>query len=190
MDYKKSLKLHLGITWKSEPLEIEFDSSTPIGAIKDNFLVLEYPPYNGRKLWCYTTCGMSSDLRGNSIEVHIFSKEKDLNMPNLLAMVAHYHLTVKNINLWHTVNFGMSWKQASECTFGLISLPYLDGPDIENFIYENKSFKLFWLIPITKQEVEFKKKRGIESLEELFEKHNFDYANPRRKSTVSSWRIF
>ncbi|WP_345229760.1 suppressor of fused domain protein [Olivibacter ginsenosidimutans] len=42
----------------------------------------------------------------------------------------------------------------------------------------------YWLIPIMEEEVDFKKKYGIERLEEIFEANRFDYIDPFRKSVV------
>jgi hypothetical protein len=40
------------------------------------------------------------------------------------------------------------------------------------------------LIPITRNEKEFKKTRGLEALEEIFEKRSFNYAEPMRASVI------
>jgi len=44
--------------------------------------------------------------------------------------------------------------------------------------------KCFWLIPVTKAEVEYKKAFGLESLEQRFEAAQFDYTDPHRPSVV------
>jgi hypothetical protein len=41
-----------------------------------------------------------------------------------------------------------------------------------------------WLIPITKAEREFKKAQGLEALEALFEKKQFNYLDPARPSVA------
>lgn len=70
----------------------------------------------------------------------------------------------------------------SACTYGLISLPYLDGPSLE--WNADRSVRFLWLIPITKAERDFKMKNGLEVLEARFEEMGFDYADPARASVV------
>jgi hypothetical protein len=66
-----------------------------------------------------------------------------------------------------------------------ISLPYLDGPELEDMqVNQNKSIKFYWLIPVTAKEVDFKKSKGVEALESKFEQRAFDYIDPQRRSTV------
>ncbi len=157
------------------------------GAIKElgeDFLILEFPPQKSRMMWTYATCGMANSSNKKPVELHIFSNERDEFMVELLTVVAHFHKFGKKLDLWHTVNFGRSWKPKSLCLYGLISLPYLDGPNLEILNIENKTIHFYWLIPITKEEVVFKKEFGIDSLEDIFENENFDYTNPYRKSVI------
>lgn len=46
-------------------------------------------------------------------------------------MTAHFHRTGSALGLGHTVNFGRPWLPGSSCTHGLVSLPYLFGPELE-----------------------------------------------------------
>jgi hypothetical protein len=66
----------------------------------------------------------------------------------------------------------------------LISLPYLDGPELEYGVFNGGRLRFLWLIPITRNEKEFKKTRGLEALEEIFEKRSFNYAEPMRASVI------
>ncbi len=70
----------------------------------------------------------------------------------------------------------------STCTHGLISLPYLDGPDLE-WLAEPK-VRFLWLIPITEAEVRFKKSYGMEALERKLEERRFDFLDPSRVSVA------
>ncbi len=164
---------------------VSFDEGPMFGAFKD-FTILEFSPTLGRKFWTYVTAGMS-DKKDGKLELHIFSLERDKSIVELLTAVAYYHLTSDDkLNLWHTVNFGRPWQKGSDCQFGLISLPYFDGPILENFEITNNIsvIKFYWLIPITTQEREYKIKYGVEALEERLEKNNFNYLNPLRKSVI------
>ncbi len=84
------------------------------------------------------------------------------------------------------MKFGSSWKPNSICDYGLVSLTYLDGPTIENLYLKeiDNNIKFYWLIPITKKEADYKKKMGIDSLEQKFENNNFNYLDEFRKSIV------
>jgi hypothetical protein len=88
------------------------------------------------------------------------------------------------LDLNHTVNFGRPWLPESDCDHGLISLPYLDGPAVEILKEGEMIIRCLWLIPVTNEEVEYKKRLGIESLEARFEESSFDYAYPARVSVV------
>ena len=44
--------------------------------------------------------------------------------------------------------------------------------------------QFLWLIPVARQEVEFKKKHDLEALEMRFEEVQFDYLAPDRKTAV------
>ncbi len=74
--------------------------------------------------------------------------------------------------------------EGSDLGYGLISLPYLDGPGLENLETADGTVKFYWLIPITKAERDFATLNGLNALEELFEKSSFNYLDPRRKSVA------
>ncbi len=114
----------------------------------------------------------------------MFSAYQSDEIVELLVATAHYHQTGVPLGLGHTVNLGKPWSQASNCDHGLISLPYLDGPELETLNIGSIGVKFYWLIPVTAAEVAFKKINGLEALEELFERSDFEYANPGRPSVV------
>ena len=76
------------------------------------------------------------------------------------------------------------WYAGSQCEYGLVSLPYLDGPSLEWLKLDSINVQFLWLIPITKEEIQYKKENGLESLEKLFEDTSFNYINPFRESAV------
>ncbi len=137
-------------------------------------------------MWAYATCGMSKVSSGNPIELHLFSAKQDRSIVELLTATAFYHQNDAALDLHHTVNFGRGWQDSSTCEYGLISLPYLHGPDLENGFIPGYSeiVKFYWLVPITKRELEFKKQHGVEELEIIFEKKGINYLNSRRESLI------
>lgn len=158
------------------------------GPRKDDFpnlKILELPPLGKRKTWVYATCGMSMYQRFHDIELHMHSPRQFMEHAETLIAIAHYHLTEAVLGLGHTVNIGKPWMPGSKCDRGLISLPYLDGPDLEKGRLDNGwAARCLWLIPITESEVKFKASNGLNELEKLFEKKLLDYANPNRQPVI------
>jgi hypothetical protein len=74
----------------------------------------------------------------------------------------------------------------SRCEYGLICLPYLDGPALETLGCNAKAsdVRFLWLLPITKEEVSYKKAYGLESLEDRFQQAKLNYLDPMRASVV------
>jgi len=87
------------------------------------------------------------------------------------------------LGLGHSVNFGKPWIGKSSCEYGLLSLPYLDGPELEHMsLSSGMVVDFLWLIPVTKPEIDFKKTRGLEALEKRFEECQLNYLDANRVS--------
>ena len=183
MNRNEAIKHHYSANWKATAQAYPFERG-PFQNLPTGFRVLLFPPHEGRDMWTYATCGMSSESDTHPIELHLFSPRASNEIVELLYALAHFHHNEAQCDLWHTVNFGRPWLKSSECTFGLISLPYLDGLSLENLDHDNSTIKFYWLIPITKAELDFKKQFGIEALERKFEKADFNYSEPSRLSAV------
>lgn len=176
---------HYASVWGGSPTVRHWERG-PTDDLPAAFCVLEFPPTDNRALWTYATAGMSAFLCPDPLEIHLFSPaQTDLHV-ELLTAVAHYHCTGQRLGVGHTVNFGRPWIEKSNCDRGLLSLPYLDGPKLEQFVSpeDGTLVRFLWLIPITEAEVEYKKTSGLEALEQKFEQSGFDYLDPRRPSVV------
>jgi hypothetical protein len=150
-----------------------------------DFYVLEFKPNKIHEFWTYCSVGMSLEREDyNLIELFIFSPRQDLGQVELITVCADYHQNGLPLNLNHTINIGRPWIDNSECEYGFISLPYLDGSALELFEFKGRIFKCYWLIPITKKERNYKITHGSEALEQLFEETNFQYLNPQRKCLI------
>ena len=171
---------HYEKMWGVSGRDVEFVGG-PIEDLPDGFRVLEFEPHGDRAMWTYATCGMSTAEDISPTELHIFSPKKSGEPVEVLVATAHYHRTGKTLGLGHSINFGKSWIDTSFCKYGLISLPYLDGPNFENFETRNGVVKCLWLIPVAKSEVDFKKEYGLEALEERFDEKQFNYLDPMRE---------
>lgn len=183
--YINSLTRHyetfFGVTGKHLTLK-----EGPIQKLHPDFFVLEFSPNAMHSMFCYCTVGMSVDrLDDNLIELIIYSPKPDKALVELLTVCASYHRNGKSLNLNHTVNIGQPWLDNSKCDHGFISLPYLDGENMEIFNFAEHEIHCYWFIPITEKERDYKSENGYEALEELFEKKQFDYLNPNRACLVS-----
>jgi hypothetical protein len=158
----------------------------PTHELPAHFRVLRFSPIPRRTMWTYATRGMSSGLPEHALELHVFARDQDDTLAELLTAVAHYHRTGAPLGLGHTVNFGRPWLPASSCRYGLLSRPYLDGPDLEWLDAEGTRLRFLWLLPITEQELQFKKVHGLGALEMELERSGVNYLDPLRPSVVST----
>lgn len=173
---------HYEKVWGCSGRDVEFVRG-PLNELPGGFKVLEFEPHDGRSMWTYATCGMSSHENISPIELHMFSPHQSGEPVELLVATAHYHRTGSTLAVGNTVNFGKPWIDTSPCEYGLISLPYLDGPKLENLEpYGKMVVRCLWLVPVTKSEVEFKKENGLEALEERFDETQFNYLDPMREA--------
>lgn len=103
----------------------------------------------------------------------------------LLTAVAHYHRHGAPLGLGHIVNFGQPWHPRSRCEYGLLSLPYLDGPLLERLTFDRGDVvRCLWLVPITAAERCFALEHGLEALEQRLEQEEFQYCDPLRASVA------
>jgi hypothetical protein len=181
--YYQIIKNHYEKLWGNISETLCWDKG-PVNELPQEFQVLVFKPNSKRKMWTYATCGMSKITDEYPFELHIFAPERNNSLVELLTVVAHYHRTGSSLGLGHTINFGRPWLPESKCEYGLISLPYLDGPSLEWLDMDDKKTRFLWLIPITKREVEYKKKYGLDALEEKFDNEMFNYLEPLRMSVV------
>ena len=183
VEWRRAVEEHYAEIWGHVGLECHF-AAGPLHQLPPDFGVLKFPPDAARDMWTYATRCMSQPQDEHPVELHMFSSVEADGIVELLFAVAHYHRTGAHLGLGHSVNFGRPWLDGSECDYGLISLPYLDGPRLENLSILFKSLKFYWLIPVTRAEVEFKRANSLDALERKFEETGLDYINPRRASVV------
>lgn len=181
--WQTSIEKHYEDVWKTKPDVCDF-SAGPIEQLPSGFAVLRFPPHGNRRMWTYATRCMSLPDDLSPLELHIFSPFNTDEVVELLFATAHFHRTSTKLGLGHSVNFGRPWINQSKCDHGLVSLPYLDGPELEDCRIGGRAIKFYWFIPVTPSEIEFKKREGIDALEDKFDDSGFDYVDPRRKSVV------
>lgn len=177
------LKRHLETHW-GKSTDKKDQIPDPLKKMLEDFSVLEFPPSKKHDFWIYSTLGMSTDNPDNLIELHVFSNKQDSTLIELLTITASFHRNNAPLGLHHTVNFGRPWQDDSMCSFGFISLPYMDGEDLEVFNFEGGHLHNLWLMPITEIERDYKIENGWDALEQRFEDCGLDYLNPHRTSCV------
>jgi hypothetical protein len=155
----------------------------PIRHTLPRFRVLRVSPGPKTNLWVYISLGAWEAREESNIEFIVIAPEESPRHVELLAMAAYYHSN-HQLGLGHTVPIGEPWLEGSCCDCMLVSLPYTFGPDLEICNVNGGHIHLFWLLPITQAEREFKVRNGQESLEEEFEKQGLEYWRIDRESVV------
>jgi hypothetical protein len=160
------------LTWKAGPKH----------ELPDDFTIEVFR--RAGNLLTYATLGLSNPEK-SGLELFVIAPRKeapvaDASIAELLTATAHYHLTGSRLDVGHIVDFGRPWLLGARSTRGLVSLPYLDGPELEWF----GQTRILWLIPITEQERQLALEQGLEALEQALERSKFEYWNPKRASVV------
>ena len=185
MEYHTQIQRHYEHQWSSSA-ECRSWEHGPLDQLAATFTILEFAPRPSRSIWTYATCCMSQPDDIHSVEIHLFSSTREESHIELLTAIAHYHRTSRRLALGHIVNFGRPWFPKSECSFGLLSLPYLDGPSLEVLPLPaaDKAVRFLWLIPITARERDYAKRFGGEAFKQKLEESQFNYLDPQRRSVV------
>lgn len=181
LSHTQKIRAHYARCWQPPEAAVRL-SGGRIHELPADFHVLRIP--RGAMV-AYATEGMSVPTDAEPLELHMFCRQGQPGaerIVELLTAVAHFHRTRVRLSLGHTVNFGIPWLDGAGAEFGLVSLPYLDGPSFEWL--SPPGVRFLWLIPVTKAEVEFKKQHGLDALETRFEAAAFDYLDPFRRSVV------
>ncbi len=150
-----------------------------------NFRVLEISPGSNSRFWTYVSSGTGKVKHANDrlTEFSIITGTQDFRQVQLLGMNAVYYME-HHLELGDSYAIGDPWVDGSKCDHMLISLPYPYGQDWEICNLENEHLHIYWLLPITNAEHDYKVKNGAEALEELFEKVGLEFWKTDRQSVV------
>lgn len=173
---------HVRSFFSAHPIQMRGWEVGPIRTVQPDFRVFQAGPGPRTSLWTYISIGAAT-LHESALEFCLFSQEPSDRMVELLAMTVHYHSSTR-LGLGHTVPIGEPWQGTSLCDHLLVSLPYPLGPDFEICAHQGEHAHIFWLLPITKAERDYKATNGQESLEQLFDEGAIEYWNVRRASVV------
>ncbi|HEX4036362.1 MAG TPA: suppressor of fused domain protein [Solirubrobacteraceae bacterium] len=186
---RKALRAHLtGFFGEHTIAEREWTLG-PIRTRVPDFVVYEIGP--GPRLrgcWTYVTsgCWAATARDGHGLEFVLSATNASVRHIECLAMTAYYHAGPEEQRLdWGlTVPIGEPWTAGSLCTYDLISLPYVYGPDLEICRWECGHIRILATMPITEAERNFKVTHGIEALEQRFDQAKIAFADPHRPSVI------
>ncbi|WP_051814015.1 suppressor of fused domain protein [Kitasatospora sp. MBT63] len=135
--------------------------------------------------WTYLTAGCWSAVQkhGHGLEFALTAPAGDESFVDLLAKIAYYHAG-HHLDLEHSMPIGEPWIPGSSCDHLLVSLPYLHGPDLEHCPLPTGHARILWTLPVTADEITFRREHGHEALEQLFDEHEIDPVDPKRPSVV------
>jgi hypothetical protein len=158
----------------------------PIQQALPGFHAIEVEPGPLLSLTAYVSVGSGADdTPGHEhLEFVTVAGEPSERHVELLAMTAYYHYTGERLGVGHTFPIGEPWVPGSKLDHMLVSLPYPFGPKLEYLSTDHAKARILWLLPITKAELEYKKRAGLDALEERFDSAALEYWRPDRESVV------
>lgn len=176
------IREHYERSWGPARKLLRYDKG-PVHQLPEDFRIAEFQ--RTPTTLAYATIGMSQPGDQRPIELHMFGRPglgAHMELVEMLTVVAHFHRTAATLDLGHTVNFGQPLCAGGVLTHGLLSLPYLDGPQLEWL--EDPMTRFLWLLPISEAERDFKRSRGVEALEAVLEAQSLDYLDLNRSSLI------
>jgi hypothetical protein len=127
-----AIALHYQGVWRSTPSYCEWpDLALRDAELPDGFAVVRFRPAETERVWRYATLCMSAAGDEHAVELHMIGDAPEDDCAAILTFAAYFHRTRPRLGVGHSVNFGRPWIANSRCSFGLVSLPYLDGPSLE-----------------------------------------------------------
>ena len=185
-EYADRVQEHVRAFFVGHDIRVRGFDRGPIQQILPGFQVLEVNPGPLLARCAYISVGVSfpDGIRDDHLEFVTVATEPSERHAELLAMTAHYHLTGERLGLGHTFPIGEPWIPGSKLDHMLVSLPYPFGPELESLVMAGHQARILWLLPITKAELEYKKRQGLEALESLFDATALEYWNSDRESVI------
>ena len=157
----------------------------PTSDAMPEFRVLEIGPGERTACTSYISLGSHTIRHPETgiLEFALLTRAPDARCIELVTMAMWFHRSTP-LGIGHTLNIGEPWLAGSPCDHLLVSTPYPFGPDFEICNLHDSHVHCTWLLPITKQERNFKSQHGLEELEVRFDDAAIDFADPQRPSVV------
>lgn len=162
-----------------------YDLGTSRRAAVPGLRILTVGPGPRSEGWNYVTagCWLPANEEGQGHELLLSAPTRDGEFVELLAMVAFYHAT-RVLAVRHSVPIGRPWAPGSACDHLLVQRPYPHGPAFEHCLLPEGRARILWLMPVTAEELAFRREYGHEALERVFDETAVDPTDPRRLSAV------
>lgn len=160
-----------------------------IGQRVPGFSVHEFGPGPRYPGWTYATVGVwdaTHDEHGHGMEFLLSTAAPTERAAELLTIAAYYHAgpPSQRLGIGHTTPIGEAWLPGSACDHYLVSVPYPYWPGLESCAWDGGHVIYGWLLPITYAEREYKRRAGLEALEQRFEAAAIDPTDPLRPSVA------
>jgi hypothetical protein len=178
-----AVRNHLGSFFSGHSAREHVWTLGPAPSTLPRLRVVEFAPGPQATGWVYTTIGAWEARGPERLEFVLVAPAAGARPIELLTMTAWYHQQ-RGLGLGHTFPIGEPWLPGSSCESMLVSLPYPFGRSLEVCPLAEGEVRFLWLLPITREEREFKAKEGEEALERRFDAAGIEYWNPLRPSVV------
>ena len=180
-----ALEEHVRRFFDGQQIEAFTWSEGPILKQNPHFRALRVAPTSANGVWTYVSVGgcaaTPNDMHG--LEFVLCTSNPESRAVELLAMTVFYNRDGK-LGLGHTLPLGEQWLPGSACDHLLVSLPYPFGPELQTCHVGDRHVEFLWLLPITKDERDFKVESGLDALESRFDAVGLRYWQVDRASIV------
>jgi hypothetical protein len=180
---------HISTKWPDRAKEFFSWALGPIQQTLPRFLVCQIKPNVIDEWWIYVSVGASDfhcSEKRYGLEFVMIAPDDNARHIETLAIVSHFYASENhNLDQGCILNLGRPWLENSACSHLLLSRPYILGPEFEWCPTALLPLHRFlWLRPITEKEAAFGYSKGVESLEQLFDKNEIEFADVNRRSVV------
>jgi Suppressor of fused protein (SUFU) len=137
--------------------------------------------------WCYVTLGAWQATRDDhhALEYFILSPSPTAyHVQTLAELTLQWANADPKPGLGSIIDTGRPWIDDAVADHFFVTLPYPFGPEFENVVRGDLHIRIMWLLPITKAEAEFIRRKGIDAFEDLAESSAVEFADPQRPSLV------
>ena len=135
----------------------------------------------------YVSSGASAEPMddGYGLEFALCAPSAEPLAAKLVAMVANLHADPRYpLTLGQVLEIGHPWLPGGSADQLIVALPSSFGPEFEWLSDRERTVRFIWLVPITKTEADFARKRGLDALQERLGAAQLDVAALERPSAV------
>jgi hypothetical protein len=178
---------HLKRFWPKNQRETFSWGPGPIRETLPHWQVVRITPLRSGEPWVYATVGAwEIPTEANcGMEFVLLSPREDPIHVETQAMVSNFHADPRyRVHLGKVLDIGRPWMDDSNCNQFLVSLPYPQGPGLENCYVDGYHVRFLWLLPITATERRYLEANGQEALERRFEGSGINAVDPLRQSVA------